>query len=315
MFRFSRHIGKASLMMTTLATMGVFTLASGQAAMAQGQGQGGGGGIFRRSIGAQAVNACYTTNFGDIAAKALGITVVDIRKALVNGETLQQIATDHNVDYQTVTTAITTARNTEIDQSVKDGVITQDEATGMEATPPPPTTQAAPTAEATQDQTAPEATADANAGNRPQRQGQGNNAPFPDISTFNRLLQQASGTAPTGNGPRGGFGGNTAMFNLVQPYAVVAQSVSMKCTDLVKDMITPPGKSARMVASDQKIDPQTVTDALVKAYKDALAQDVTDSVITQAQADTITPLIQTAVDTFVGNPLPMGPQVAPTPAS
>src|SRR5262245_1174277 len=156
MFRFSRQVSKASLIVTSLATMGVFTLASGQAAMAQAPG------IFRRSIGAQAVNACYTTNFGDIAAKALGITVVDIRKALVNGETLQQIATDHNVDYQTVSTAITTARNAEIDQSVKDGVITQDEATGMEATPPPPTTQAAPTAEATQDQTAPEATADTN---------------------------------------------------------------------------------------------------------------------------------------------------------
>src|SRR5689334_23896637 len=52
-------------------------------------------------------------------------------------------------------------------------------------------------------------TADANAGNRPQRQGQGNNAPFPDISTFNRLLQQASGTAPTGNAGRGGFGGRS----------------------------------------------------------------------------------------------------------
>jgi len=129
------------------------------------------------------------------------------------------------------------------------------------------------------------------------------------------LLQQASGTAPTSNGARGGFGGNTGMFNLIQPYAVVAQAVSMKCTDLVKDMITPPGKSARMVASDQKIDPQAVTDVLVKAYTDALAQDVTDGVITQSQADTITPMIKTAVDAFVGNPLPMGPQVTPTPAS
>ncbi|MEP6987323.1 MAG: hypothetical protein ABI970_17090, partial [Chloroflexota bacterium] len=159
-------------------------------------------------------------------------------------------------------------------------------------------------------------TADANGGNRPQRpQGQGNNAPFPDISTFNRILQQASGAAPAGNGPRGGFGGNTAMFNLVQPYAVVAQALSMKCTDLVVEMITPPGKSAQMVATEHNVDAQTVTSALVGAYKNAIAQDVSDGVITQDQSDTISASIQTAVDTFVGNPLPMGLQVTATPAS
>lgn len=316
MLQVSKQFGKASMIVTTLATMAVVTITGGQSAFAQAPGQGGG---FRRSIGAQAVNACYTTNFGDIAAKALGITAVDIRKALVSGKTLQQIATDNNVDYQTVSTAITTARNAEIDQSVKDGVITQDEATSMEATPPPPSTQAAPAAEVTQNPSAPETTPDAsgNGSNRPQRpQGQGNNTPFPDISTFNRILQQASGAAPAGNGGgRGGFGGNAAMFNLVQPYAVVAQALSMKCTDLVVEMITPPGKSAQMVATEHKVDAQTLTSALVGAYKNALAQDVSDGVITQDQSDTISPSIQTAVDAFVGNPLPMGLQVTPTPAS
>lgn len=99
-----------------------------QAASAQGQFPG------RPSINVQAFNACTTTNYGDIAAKALNTTSAAIRKALVGGQTLQQIAAAANVDLKTVSDAISAARKTEINQAVTDGVLTQAESTALEAT-------------------------------------------------------------------------------------------------------------------------------------------------------------------------------------
>jgi hypothetical protein len=262
-------------------------------------------GFRRPSIDAQAFNACTTTDYTGLIAKALNITPATLRKDIVSGQTLQDIATSANVDIQAVVTAYRTARQADIDQAVKDGVMTQDEATALEATPP-----------------APSGTAPANPpgqGNGGQRGNGGQpNIPFPDISTFRMLLQTSPATAPA---PGAGFGGGIGLgigagtFNLVKQYAVAAQAVNVKCTDLVKTLITPPGKSVLDVAKTQNVDAQTVIDALTKAYTAALAQDVTDGIITQAEADQLTPIVDKAVTAFVGNSLPMGIQATPTPQS
>ena len=292
-----------------MAMVAVISVWGGQLTMAQGGFPG------RPSIPSQAFNACTTTNYTDIISKALGIASVDLRKDVVNGQSVQDIATSANVDLKTVTDAYQTARKADIDQAVKDAVLTQDEATAMEATPGAPGTQPAP-----------------NGTPRGPRQGGGGGgatpaqfpAQFPDISTIRLMLQLASGTPPApGGGGRGGFGGGfggfggigAGTFNLVKQYEVAATALNMKCTDLVETLITPPGKSIVAVAADQKVDPQTISDALTKAYKDALAQDVTDGVITQAQSDQLSPAVDKAVAAFVSNPLVMGRQgPPPTPA-
>src|SRR5579871_840105 len=275
---FSRRFSKWTLLATATAFAAVIAQSGETPTFAQGPFPG------RPSINVQSFNACTTTNYGDIAAKAMNTTSVDIRKALVNGQNLQDILTAQNVQIQTVVDAVQTARKADIDQAAKDGVITQDEANALE-NPPAPGTQPAPVG-----------TRPAGGGGGGGRgQGGPQAALFPDISTFRILLAQASGTQPApggnGGGPRGGgfagFGGGIGggigpnTFNLVKQYVVAAQALNMKCPDLVKTLITPPGKSIVAVAADQKVDPQTVSDALTKAYKDALAQDVTDGVITQ----------------------------------
>lgn len=286
---------KLAVAMALLATIAAV---GSQTTLAQGPRPG------RPSIDAQAFNACTTTDFTGIAAKLLNITPAVLRKDIVDGQTLPEVAKAANVDYQSIADALFTARKAEADQAVKDGVMTQDEAAPFETAPNTAATQAAPPPAAT----------------RPARPQGGQNGPaaiFPDISTIRLLLAQASGTQPAAGGGfgGGGFGGVAAgLFNMVKQYEVAAQAVNMKCTDLVKTLITPPGKSVVMVAADAKIDTQAVTDAFTKAYKDALAQDVTDNVITQAQSDQLTAGLDKTIQVFINNPLPMGLQVTPTPA-
>jgi hypothetical protein len=293
---------KVLVLVTTLALLIGFSAMSPESTLAQGPQPGG-----RPSINVQAFNACTTTNYADLAAKALNMAVPDIRKAIVSGQSIQQIAATANISPQTVEDAVQTARNADIDQAVKDGVITQDEATTLKS-PATPGVRPAPSGT----RPAPNGT-QAAPGNTPRT------AQLPDISNLYALLQRASGGAATpavgGGGARpggaGGFGVNNGNFNLVKQYVTAATALNLKCADLVKTLITPPGKSVVNVASDQKIDPQTVSDALVKAYKDALAQDVTDGVITQAQADQLSPTVEQAVKEFIYNALPMGAQQPP----
>ncbi len=127
------------------------------------------------------------------------------------------------------------------------------------------------------------------------------------------MLQLATPPA-SGGGQGGGFGRGqngiafgAATFNVVRPYEVVATAVNLKCTDLVMTLITPPGKSITDIATAQNVDPKSVTDALTKAYKDALAQDVTDGIITQAQADQLSANLDQAIANFVGTVNPMRP--------
>ncbi len=278
MMGLSKRLSRLALLVAATAMMGVISV---QPTLAQGP--------TRPPIDVQAFNACTTTNYADIAAKALGITAATLRKDIVSGETLQDIATGANVDIQTVNDALRTARNADIDQAVKDAVMTQDEATALEsaaaatpAAPPPNATRAAPA------------------------QGAAQAVPFPDISNMHNLLMQIAGTQPTPGGRGGGFG--FGMFNMVHQYAVVGDAIGMKCADVVKTLITPPGESAVTLASSKNIDQQVLIDALTKAYKDALAQDVTDGVIAQADSDQLAGLLDKAIAGFINNPLPMGPQ-------
>lgn len=298
-----------------------FVLAVAVAAVFAFQGESptlaqGGGGFRRPSIDAQAFNACTTTDYASLIAKTLNITPATLRKDIVSGQALQDIVTNANVDPQLVVTAYQTARQADIDQAVKDGVMTQDEATALEATPAAPGTPSAAGGGAGGGR-------GAGGGGAGGGRGGAAAAQFPDISNMRFLIQQVEGTPSTPNAPGGGFGAGgfglgigAGTFNLVKQYAVAAQALNnMKCTDLVKALITPPGQSLSALATSQNVDPKTVSDALAKAYTDALAQDVTDGVITQAQATELTPLVVQAVAAFVSNPLPMGQQATPTPQS
>lgn len=189
---------------------------------------------------------CSTTDYTDVAAKALGMTATELRVALTSGKTIQDIATSKNVALQTVTDALNKARQADLDQAVKDGLIPQQMAnmmggnahpnSGQPATPPAPS-----------------------AGLRPGR-------PFFNIAPFIG---------------RGLFG--VSARNVVRPYIAAAQAIGISCPDLVKAMRG--GKSIVQVATEKNVQVQTVVDAVVKAYKDALAADVKEGLITQAQAD------------------------------
>src|SRR5476649_129051 len=98
MLRFPRRAMSAA----TLSIVAIVTVVGTQPTFAQG----GGGFPGRPSIGAQSYNACVTTDYGTVAAKALGITEAVLRKDLVAGQALQDIATTANVDLATVTAAV-----------------------------------------------------------------------------------------------------------------------------------------------------------------------------------------------------------------
>lgn len=328
--KFVSKFSRWPLVVGAASIMAASTLLGGQAALAQGQQPG------RPSIGVQAFNACVTTDYTTVVAKALGITEAELRKDIVAGQSLQDILTARNANAQAIGTALQAARKADIDQAVKDGVLTQDEATALETPPNGPGGDAG----APDGHNGPNGgpgNGNAQGGQPPAPNGGPGNAPagqqppafqgneLPDISNMRFLLQlnaneqqgaPGNGNGQRGGGFRGGFGGGfgAGLFNLVKPYAVTAQALNLKCTDLVKTLITPPGKSITAVAGDQKVDNQALTDALTKAYKDALAKDVTDSVITQAQSDQLSTNLDKAVAAFINNPMPMQPRPQATQA-
>lgn len=74
---------------------------------------------------------CSTVDYADVAAKALGISTTDLRYALASGKTLQSLATDKGVTLTTVSDALNAAATTDIDQAVKDGILTQTQADNL----------------------------------------------------------------------------------------------------------------------------------------------------------------------------------------
>lgn len=91
------------------------------------QGGPGGGG---RGTGA-AVMLCSTFNATDVVAQALGISATELRVALVSGKSVEDLATAKNVDIATIQTALDAARKAELDQALKDGLITQAQYDGI----------------------------------------------------------------------------------------------------------------------------------------------------------------------------------------
>jgi hypothetical protein len=179
--------------------------------------------------------ACSTTDYADVVAKALGMTASDLRLALVSGKTLQDLATSKNVQLQTLVDAVKAAVKADLDQAVKDGLLTQ-----------------------------------AQADRYNQVQGR-----------MPMAMPGRGAMMPGGLLGGRGFGGLSS--NTVQPFVVAAKAIGISCPDLVKALQTE--KSIVQVATDKSVQAQTVIDALVKAYKDELAQDVKEGLITQAQAD------------------------------
>jgi hypothetical protein len=64
----------------------------------------------------------------DAAAKALNLSVDDLRSKLKGGKTLAQVAQDQGVDSQKVIDAMVADATAHIDQEVKDGKLTADQA-------------------------------------------------------------------------------------------------------------------------------------------------------------------------------------------
>jgi lambda repressor-like predicted transcriptional regulator len=168
---------------------------------------------------------CSTTTVTDIVAQALGMTPAELRLALVSGKTVTQLAADKNIDVQTIQDALATQRKADLDQALKDGLLTQ--------------------------------------------------------TQYDRITQ-ALQNAPALNGTAR-LGIRVATRNQVNRETVAADALGMTCADLVKAQQG--GSSIAQVAVDKGVDVQTVIDALAKAYSDALAADVSEGLITQAQSD------------------------------
>lgn len=64
----------------------------------------------------------------DAIASQLGITTTELKDALVNGTSLNDLAAQHGVDPAAVSQAIVDAANTRIDAALADGRITQEQA-------------------------------------------------------------------------------------------------------------------------------------------------------------------------------------------
>jgi len=166
-----------------------------------------------------------------------------LRKALVSGQTLEQIATSKNVTLQTVQDALKAAYGADIDQAVKDGLIPQDVADQMKS-------------RLNQAPAAPNATPPAEQGGNPQ--------PPRNLRPEGRFLRVAAS-------------------NQANTLIAAAKAINISCADLVKGIQG--GQSIAQVATSKNVQPQVVIDAIVNAYKTALAQDVQEGLITQAQAD------------------------------
>ena len=67
------------------------------------------------------------------AAKALGISTADLKTELEKGQTLAQIAKSKNVDVNKVIDALVSDAQSKIDGAVKDGHLTQDQATKLKS--------------------------------------------------------------------------------------------------------------------------------------------------------------------------------------
>ncbi len=94
---------------------------------AQGKCFGFGAHILEAHGKAMAEGAMLKVGF-DAAAKALNMTSEQLKSALHSGKSIADIAKEKNVDLQTVKTAVISAEKAAIDQAVKNGKLTQQQA-------------------------------------------------------------------------------------------------------------------------------------------------------------------------------------------
>ena len=218
------------ILMTTMLLAAVLGSLALVVQPANAQGPAGGGATTM--INLTSFQWCSTVDYADVAAKALGIATTDLRFALASGKSLETLATEKNVDIKTVTDALDAAATADIDQAVKDGLLTQDQA-----------------------------------------------------DTLKKAMTTAA--TATGNGPRPGRGMRILAaidpHNPVKPVVVAAGALGMTCPDLAKQLQA--RKSIADVAASKNVSIQTVTDALTKAYQDAIQKDVDQGLISKAQAE------------------------------
>src|SRR5262249_44165135 len=104
---------------------------SNQATLAQGgTPDAPGGGL---SVGLQAVNACVTGDFTGAVSKALGISAGELRKDIVMGQSLQDIAQAKGVDFGRVAAGLQAAVQADVDAGVAAGRTPQVAANAMSA--------------------------------------------------------------------------------------------------------------------------------------------------------------------------------------
>ncbi|MHB8626760.1 MAG: hypothetical protein ACYDBJ_04830 [Aggregatilineales bacterium] len=225
--------------------------------IANAQSQGGRGGPGFGPIGFGVATVCSVTNYDDVAAQALNMQSPALRQALVSGKTLEQIASGQNVTFQTVENALKTAYEADLSQALKDGLITQQEYDGITSRlNSAPGNAANATPQATQNAT-PDATQSAAPNAAPPRIHRPNGPGMPFL--------------------------RVPAYNEVNSFVVASKAIGISCADMVKAMEG--GQSIAQVTTGKNVQAQTVIDALVSAEKAAIAQDVQEGLLSQAEAD------------------------------
>jgi hypothetical protein len=114
-------------------------------------------------------------------------------------------------------------------------------------------------------------------------------------------LRAQMANVPTGRGP-GMI--RMAEHNIVNVEPVVASALGISCGDLAKALVS--GQAVAQIAQEKGVDVQKVTDAVLAAFKTALAADVSEGLITQAQADGRLAELQLAIPRWLYTPGPFG---------
>ncbi|HRE47141.1 MAG TPA: hypothetical protein PLD47_05400 [Aggregatilineales bacterium] len=219
--------------------------------------QGGGAGFIMNYA------ACSTIDTTEVAAKVLTMTAAELRAALVGGKTLSDVAKAKGVTVEALQAALTEARNAEIDQAVADGLLTQEQADALKNnTPigrmgrtigqPPANSEATPAAPET--------------GSQPVQPG--------EVGRVEIMVVSMGG---------GHMGGQISPRNTVKPAVVAAAALGVSCADLVKALDN--NTSIATYAQSKGVALQTVIDALVKAYTEAIDKDVAEGLIAPASVE------------------------------
>ncbi len=249
----NNSIRKAAVVLTA-----AFIVSSAGLSAANAQGPAGQPGDPGRGAVVQGV-MCVTTNYTDVAAKALGMDSLALRKALASGQTLAEIASSQHISMQVVQDALQAAYGTDLQQAVKDGLLSQQVYDQWKTR----------LDQRQQNDAAPQA--------MPPEAAQNGNPP----------------------GPMGRFG-QVSAYRQVNLLDVAARTLNLSCVELGKAIQG--GQTIAQVATSKNIQTQTVIDALVNAEKTAIAQDVTDGVMSQDQADKRIAVVTNRVTAFVNNP-------------